>query len=301
MIAHVAGYWCAQKLGLPWIANVNDPWAFHLFPGNKRKATRTVEIWSMYWLRKTLRSAGLVTYPSARLHTFHAALSGVEHGAEVIPHVGFASEAPVRKKGFTLLHAGKLGNSEITGRPTSALLKGYADFIKRDESAREEAKLVLVGPEDGETQRLIQHLGIQENVLSTGIVSYEDSLKKIGEASVCILLEADEKEGIYLPSKLVDYLAARKPVFAVSPQVGVANDLAIAGGIVRVGQNDHLGVERELLRLYGDYKRGRLDLNNPPLNMVTQFTGQAVAKKFLAAASDVVTRHEEGRLGRARK
>lgn len=291
MIAHVAGYWCGRKLGLPWIANMNDPWALYFFPGNKRKASRRVKRWSMYWLRKTLRRADLVTYPSAGLHTFHAALSGVEHDAEIIPHVGFASNDGIPGEGFTLVHAGKMGNSEITGRPTNALLKGYASFLKRDAAVRKETRLVFVGPQDEETDQVIRTLDLQGNVVGTGMVSYEESLKKIKEATVCILIEADEKEGIYLPSKLADYLVAGKPVLALSPEVGTASGLARAGGLVRVRPNDPVAVEKALAKLYGDYRRGCLGLNEPPPDLVAQFTAQAVAEKFIAAASQVMARH----------
>ncbi len=32
MYGHMTGYWCAKELGLPWVANLNDPWEFHQFP-----------------------------------------------------------------------------------------------------------------------------------------------------------------------------------------------------------------------------------------------------------------------------
>ena len=33
MFGHIAGYWCAKELNLPWIANLNDPfWDFHQIP-----------------------------------------------------------------------------------------------------------------------------------------------------------------------------------------------------------------------------------------------------------------------------
>jgi glycosyltransferase involved in cell wall biosynthesis len=245
-------------------------------------------MWSIYWLRKTLREADLVTYPSERLHIFHTALSGVKHTAEIIPHVGFASIAPVQQEGFTLLHAGRMAINGDTGRTTDALLKGLVRFLKKQPTARSETKLIFVGPEDRETQRLIEELGLKENVISTGVVSYQESLHKIGEASVCILLEARLEEGIYLPSKLVDYIVARRPVLAISPQVGVVNDMASAGGILRVDPDDDIGVELALVKLYRDCKNGCLNLNAPAQNLVSQFQPQTVAKKFLAAVSNVI-------------
>ena len=28
--AHICGYWTARRLRLPWLANLNDPWDFHV-------------------------------------------------------------------------------------------------------------------------------------------------------------------------------------------------------------------------------------------------------------------------------
>jgi hypothetical protein len=45
----------------------------------------------------------------------------------------------------------------------------------------------------------------------TGRVSYEESLAYIAKVAVGLLNEADLEEGIFLPPKLCDYLAARSP------------------------------------------------------------------------------------------
>ena len=77
MQAQIIGYWCSQVLGVPWVANVNDPWDLHLFPEADRKAPSWIYgVISKCWLQKTLASATLVTYPSARLRDFHVRLSG---------------------------------------------------------------------------------------------------------------------------------------------------------------------------------------------------------------------------------
>ena len=122
---------------------------------------------------------------------------------------------------------------------------------------------------------------------SVGLVSYERSLEYIKSASVCILVEKTMNEGIFFPAKFVDYIAARKPVLALSPSVGVIDDMMPARGLVRVDADDHDAVAKALGDFYKHYKDGSLDDVSPSEEFVTQFEPQTVAKQFLEAVTKI--------------
>src|SRR5581483_7345831 len=89
MISNIVGYWVSKILDVPWVANMNDPWDWHLFPHIKReKKKHLYELLSNYWLKKTIKNADLITYPSDRLWRYHEKVSGIAHKAEVISHIG---------------------------------------------------------------------------------------------------------------------------------------------------------------------------------------------------------------------
>ena len=155
-----------------------------------------------------------------------------------MPHIGAVSETARRANEFLIVHAGKLGLHELTGRSAAALLDGLQELFRMRPAARSRTRLLFVGPEDVETSRQVELRGLSGQVGCTGLVSYEESLRHIGEAALCVLVEADFREGVFLPSKLCDYIAARKPVLALSPEVGTVADLAAEGGIRRVGPKD---------------------------------------------------------------
>ena len=171
MFGHIAGYWCAKELNLPWIANLNDPWDFHQFPVGIffEDQTRTDIVLSDFWMRKTLRYADLVTYPSDRLRHYQSNLAAIPHKSQIIPHVGNSqflgkrAGANGNMTNFHLVHAGKLGSNEMTGRSAAALLDGLRLFLNECEEARNLTKLTLVGPEDRATQAHIQRLGLEGN------------------------------------------------------------------------------------------------------------------------------------------
>ena len=86
----------------------------------------------------------------------------------------------------------------------------------------------------------------------------------VAEATVCVLLEADVSDGIFLPGKVADYVGARRPMLAVSPAEGTMRDLMQACGGGEVADvRDAGAVTASLRRLYRSWKAGTLALDYP--------------------------------------
>jgi len=228
-------------------------------------------------------------YPSDRMHAYHVGVSGLPHDALIIPHVGGVSswyqtsQAEWPSQTFSLVHAGKLGTNDSTGRSAKPLLHGLHLFLQDVPEARELTKLTFVGPPDQATESVVSALRLESIVHSVGRVTYEESLQHVRAATVCVLVEAEMSEGIFLPSKLVDYLSARKPVLALSPGAGVANDMGKSGGILRVDVGDVEAVRRAIGSLYQDFRSGTLSRRAPSQEQVNQFNPEILAGKFLTA------------------
>lgn len=288
MEAHIAGYWTSRRLKLPWIANINDPWDWHLMPKEMRiKNSFLNQSISSFWMRKTLKKADLVTYPSARLRDYHLHLSGVKHESAIIPHVGYTREKKERDDPFfSMVHAGKLGGLET--RSPMALLQGIAQFLKRHPEARNILRVVFVGKEEPSTRFKSDELGLQSIVKHTGMVSYEKSLEFISAAAVCVLVEGNLSEGIFLPSKLADYLVAGKPVLALSPSTGVVADLAAWKGVVRVDIEGEEGAEAAIAAYYHAFQSGRIEEMSPPEELKRSFRPSTVAELFRAKVEEIM-------------
>src|ERR1700738_3855060 len=277
--AHIVGFWCAKHFDLPWIANINDPWTSEFFPvDDSPKLSTFWKTVNIFWLRRTLRNADMVTYPCRRLKDFHSRLAKIEPVAQVIPHIGFKMNNAKHKPDgqFRLVHAGKLLASE--GRFGKYLLLGFKAFLDKFPDASANAKLVLVGPGDEETQSLIHDMGLEQNIEVVGRVNYEDSLDYIANASVCVLVESRVDEGIFFASKLADYFAHGKPVLSISPRVGTAGDFAKHRELTRV-DHDHEAVRDGIATFYSEFKRGELTSRKPSEKLRTQLQGSTVAEK----------------------
>jgi len=289
MQAQIIGSWCARILGVPWVANVNDPWDLHMCPEVGLKPPSWLRgVVAKYWLRKGLASATLVTYPSARLRDFHVRLSGVQHNSAIVRHVGWAAgTVPEPQSCLHLVHTGRLTNS-VSNRGCSALLSGLHQFLSCHPEARGDVRMTLVGPEDPASKEAVIGLHLQDAVTWKGQVSYEESLRCIREASVCILVEGRLKEGIYLPSKVADYAAAGKPILALSPATGVIADMRPCRGLVRVDPQDVPAIGEGIGHFYRLHKSGRLPSEGLPGEFTSQFTPAGVADTFLRAVHDAI-------------
>lgn len=296
--AHIAGYWCANALKLPWIANLNDPWATEFFPIEESpKLSRFSKAANIYWLRRTMQGADLITYPCRRLKDFHGRLAKVDQFAEVIPHIGYQQKSKCQRPDghFRLVHAGKLLAAD--GRFGNTILLGLKAFLDSSVEAATDTKLILVGPGDKEMQSMICELDLQRNVEFIGRVNYEESLNYIASASVCVLAEAQMDEGIFFASKLADYIAHGKPVLALSPKIGTASDLANRGELIRVDQNPE-AVKDAIAILYAKFKNGTLNSCNPSERLQEQVQGEVIAEKFLAACQTLTSTKLESRAAR---
>jgi glycosyltransferase involved in cell wall biosynthesis len=160
-------------------------------------------------------------------------------------------------------------------------------FFQAHPEAVSETKLLFIGPKDENVKNLADSLGIGSVVVHVGTVSYEESLRYIDSASVCVLIESQINEGIYFPSKLADYIAAAKPILAMSPPCGFVSDIVREGGIRRVNANDEEGIAAAIGDFYEAFSNNRLVSFGPSETLVHQVSPSAVAEKFLHAVESV--------------
>lgn len=284
-VAHVAGYWLAVNLRLPWIANFNDPWdleGLHLLPQEQHLRRKGIAaLISDWWLQRVMSRADVVTFPCVRLRDYHLRLIDFQPHCAVIPHIGFSTGNHANSKEFRLMHVGNLGSGESTRRgATLSLLLGLQAFLNHYPEARPLTRLILVGNEDHVTLQWATELKLDGVVVCTGRVSYEESLEYIASGTVCLLVEGKMPEGIYLPSKLADYMASKKPVIALSPGVGTIADFAELRGISRVDVDDAEGIEKAITLHYEYFRRGTMDQLQPENELVERFSGRIVARRF---------------------
>jgi glycosyltransferase involved in cell wall biosynthesis len=234
-----------------------------------------------------------------RLKNFHRRMAKTDHAADIIPHIGGrpATTSRTADRHFRLVHAGKLLAAD--GRFGKTILLGLKSFLATSAAARAETKLVLVGPGDPEMTSMISEMGLEHNVEFIGRVSYEESLRHVESASVCVLIEARMPEGIFFASKLSDYLAQGKPVLAISPAIGTAEDLAKLGELMRVDQEPE-AVRNAIALLYAEYKDGRISSRGPSKELQAEMQQTAIGAKFVKICETLIAGRTGSRKSRSK-
>ena len=112
-------------------------------------------------------------------------------------------------------------------RDPKTLLQGLKLFLRTRPDARIEfAFLGIFERAKGDYfNNLIQEFRLTPYIKLLGRSEYIKSLEIAQKYDLCLLIEAVCEEGIFFPSKVIDYMQNNKPIFALSPSVGVINDM----------------------------------------------------------------------------
>ena len=276
-IPHIVGYKLKKRFGVRWIANWNDPSATiwpepytHHFSALKEKMLHSYTV-------KCLRGADINTFPSQSLLDHF-----IEHfpflkqlHTQVIPHIALSESlySPTkREKGdkLYLCHSGNLSaerNPELLFRAMREIIDDGHTHIHMD----------IMGHINDYTQQLIEKYGLSEYVGCAGSFPYMQAVSRLSDYDVLVLLEARMKKGIFFASKFTDYTQSCRPIFAVSPKDGFANDIISRnGGGIAVDNEDAQDIKQGLLYIYKVWENNKLSNTLSTHKLYSQFTASVV-------------------------
>lgn len=222
--AHLPAMLLRRELSIPWIANWNDP-PGHRFPEPYRYPLPPVQrFFKDRYLRAAAQLADVNSFPSHQLRDYLSVPLGLERGGRsvVLPHVGlgrYGRPALSQRGHFRISHAGNLSRE----RDPSHFLRALAWLVHAHPLVQIEFE--IIGQMDDSFAPLITELELDTIVLRTPGLPFLDCLRRMEEADALLLIEAPCAQGIFFPSKLVDYAEVGRPVLALSPAGGVVENL----------------------------------------------------------------------------
>ena len=102
----------------------------------------------------------------------------------------------------------------------------------------------------------------------------------LADYDVAVIVEAKCEEGIFLPTKVSDFMQSGIPIFAISPATGVLNDLFINGNIPYFASNeDETRIMQEIERIYTDYMEDHI---GNKWNIPENYTEESVTRTYLS-------------------
>jgi hypothetical protein len=208
----------------------------------------------------------------------------INSNSSVIPHL--ANEKLNIKveprNDFSLCYAGSL----LPPRDVTVLFKAINKF-KKDLIVSDSfsVRFLVDKPEivfDG-----AKALGIEKFVKIFPTVPYSQMPSFLAQSDVLLIIEAPLKEGIFMPSKIVDYAQIRRPILALTPAVGTIADLfSEFGGGIAVDCKSSEAVLRGLQTFYAHWKSGDLNQTFNSDNLLGVFS----EKRVLGLYMDLITK-----------
>jgi hypothetical protein len=162
-------------------------------------------------------------------------------------------------------------------------------------AAEQPFRLLAVGDERGVAQRTAAEIGARRTIIEAHPrLPYEQSLDLTRQSHVLVVLEASLDEGIFLPSKFVDYVQVGRPVLAVSPKQGVLADLLCQhGGGLAVDCTDAASIRTGILTLYEAWKNGILDARFNSRGLRHLFSESTVVAEYRTILDNLMNRPGE--------
>jgi hypothetical protein len=205
-----------DKLQVPWVMHLSDPW--NLNPLNNYSWFERK--FNSCWERRCLERATLVSFTTEgtmdlyKTHypeissKFFLSYNSVAMDKD---EAAFTDAIPTPK--LKIVHTGLLNRSRSPGLLIKAL-----KFIK--DNYHNEFKMldvIFVGAVDRYVQGLIES---NKDIISyRGVIGYEESKQLINSADVVLVFDnefSSDNDAVFLPSKLLDYAAARKRIACVT-------------------------------------------------------------------------------------
>jgi len=146
-------------------------------------------------------------------------------------------------------------------RTPSALFRALADLNRRMPLA-DAIELVCVGPHVIEYRPEAAALGLTGVVRLEGRRPKRDADAMAADADVLLVVDApSEGPSVFLPSKLVDYLAFRKPILGLTPASGAAARLLARLGCPSVAPDDEPAIASAVASLIERSQAGALQVS----------------------------------------
>ncbi len=258
---HLVAKALARKTGLPWIADFRDPWTQNMHRSGvawREKVEEGMEA-------KVMEQADIITTVT---HTFakNFKLKYPNIKQLEVIHNGYDPED------YQELEPDKIDNKltfAYTGifyqeRNPRLFFKALAELIAEGKVEKNDLLLRFAGvfdyPGYDENQRAAEENGLQEIVQVLGHLPHKKALSLLNGSDILMLI-GDTAPGseAYIPGKLYEYLAVKKPILALSVE-GESTQIIERFGIGRVVEPTNFEVmKRAILDFYQAWKEGRLE------------------------------------------
>lgn len=281
---HMIALGIKKKMHFPWIADFRDPWTevdFYdqlLLSKFADKKHHQLEL-------SVLKNADRVT--TVTWSWAQSLEETADRKVEIILN-GFDTDdfqqlnEPMLN-GFLFHHIGALNKD----RNPHLFWEALKEICSIDPEFKSELKIQLTGNTDYSVIESVQQNNLSDNLILVDYLPHTEVVKLLSRSPV-LLLPLNDTPNIsgIVPGKLYEYLAAKRPVFAIGKTDGdTARIIHETNSGVIIGFKDKELMKKEILKYYQQYKEGKLNVDSKNID---QFSRKGSAEKFAHLLNEII-------------
>ena len=266
---HRIAYGVKKALDIPWLADFRDPWTNIDFYdqlmltkwADRRHHRMEKEVIQTCDQLVTVSWSWAEDYRKMGVEDVKVITNGFDHA-----DFEFDSQDPPRE--FSFNHIGYLN----ADRNPELLWKAFGELCEEIPDMKEHLVLRFIGKTDFIAFQTLEKYGLSELVDKVDYMPHNEVVKTLGNSQVLLLLlnNTPNVMGV-VPGKIYEYLASRRPIFAVGPEAGDSARIireTEAGTVC--GFEEFEKMKREIFNLYRAYKKGSLPANSGDIERFTR-------------------------------
>lgn len=282
---HLIALGLKQQFNIPWIADFRDPWTQIDFY-NQLQLTKWADRTHKKLEKSVLKSANKVVTVSG--HWAEDLKLLCDRNIDVITN-GFdaddftSTEDTNLMPGFLFHHIGALNKD----RNPHTLWKVLGDLCKENNAFKRDLKLKFTGKTDAAVFESLKEHGIFENAEKTDYMAHSEVVKLLLKSPV-LLLPLNDTPNILgiVPGKLFEYLAAKRPIFAIGNVEGdTAKIIADAHAGTMVGFKDEEHTKKRVLELYEQFNKRTLQIDS---TSIEKYSRKSCAESYTTLLNEIV-------------
>ena len=267
----------AKKKGQKWVASWNDPYPLTFYPIPYGKGKNHHQNFLEKLQLNLMKKADLHIFPTRALKDHMKWYLHFDEAKSLIaPHVVFEDSIENKKNEkksngiLKIIHSGNLASPRNPRPVINALSKLLTDYPEM------KLHFTFLGKMEKKDEEYMNNLAhLKDYISMVPAVEYKRSLEILDTQDIACVIEADcgVGGGVFLPTKVTDFMQSHKPMLAVSPKGGVLENLFNEGSIGYFSDiNDEKSICDSLKKMYSDFTQNELRESKIPYS----FTPEAI-------------------------
>jgi glycosyltransferase involved in cell wall biosynthesis len=252
---HLVGERLKRETGIPWIADMRDPWTtiyYNAFLNRTEKTKKKDKALEDLVLSK---ASAVVVASAAMKDEFSDRSKNISFIPNGYDDEDFQNLKQIERDKFILAYAGNLKSNQNCSALWTALkeLSENADF-------KANFRLEVTGNVDEGIIIEWENLGLKELIDVSPFVPHKQSIEIMHSAHMLLLPipKSENNKGI-ITGKIFEYLASRRPILSIGPKDGNAAEiLSMCGKETMLDYSDKIGMRTMISSAYDGYKSGNL-------------------------------------------